>query len=93
MAMSGMFIQAEEGSSVGIFNNIFTDIGDDQSIEESLSTFSSHLTNIISICKNCDKNSLVLLDELGGGTNPDEGIAIAKAVFDDSLKCYIRLYG
>lgn len=86
MAMSGMFIQAEESSSVGIFNNIFTDIGDDQSIEESLSTFSSHLTNIISICKQCDKNSLVLLDELGGGTNPDEGIAIAKAVFDKLIE-------
>jgi len=82
MAMSGIFIQADNKSCVSVFKNIFTDIGDEQSIENSLSTFSSHLTNIINICENCDSSSLVLLDELGGGTNPDEGIAIAKAVFD-----------
>ncbi len=82
MAMSGIFIQADKQSCISVFERIFTDIGDEQSIENSLSTFSSHLTNIINICENCNSSSLVLLDELGGGTNPDEGIAIAKAVFD-----------
>ena len=82
MAACGLFIPASEGSSVAVFNEVFCDVGDSQSIEESLSTFSSHLTNIINICKNADKNSLVLIDELGGGTNPDEGQAIAKAVVE-----------
>ncbi len=85
MAMSGIFVQAEESTCVSVFENIFTDIGDEQNIEESLSTFSSHLKNIIDICNKCDNKSLVLLDELGGGTNPDEGIALAKAVFDKLL--------
>lgn len=80
MAACGLFIPAAEGSSVAVFDNIFCDIGDSQSIEESLSTFSSHIENIIKICHNVEKNSLVLIDELGGGTNPDEGQAIAKAV-------------
>lgn len=80
MAACGLFIPAAEGSSVAVFDNIFCDIGDSQSIEESLSTFSSHIENIIKICKKVSKNSLVLIDELGGGTNPDEGQALAKAV-------------
>lgn len=80
MAACGLFIPAVQGSSVAVFDEIFCDIGDSQSIEESLSTFSSHLENIIKICKNVKMNSLVLIDELGGGTNPDEGQAIAKAV-------------
>ncbi len=86
MAMSGIFIQADKQSCISVFENIFTDIGDEQSIENSLSTFSSHLTNLINICDKCNSSSLVLLDELGGGTNPDEGIAIAKAVFDRLLE-------
>lgn len=82
MAACGFFIPASEGSTVAVFNNIFCDVGDSQSIEESLSTFSSRLTNIIKICNETDNNSLVLIDELGGGTNPDEGQAIAKAVVE-----------
>ncbi|MDE5942720.1 MAG: endonuclease MutS2 [Clostridia bacterium] len=80
MAASGLFIPACEGSSVAVFENVFCDIGDSQSIEESLSTFSSHLLNVINICNGANGNSLVLIDELGGGTNPDEGQALAKAV-------------
>ncbi len=87
MAECGLFIPAAEGSSVAVFGDIFCDIGDAQSIEESLSTFSSHMANIIEICKNANKNSLVLIDELGGGTNPDEGQAIAKAVVRHLLDC------
>lgn len=80
MAACGLFIPAAEGSSVAVFDSVYCDIGDSQSIEESLSTFSSHLANIIKICKKVQKNCLVLIDELGGGTNPDEGQALAKAV-------------
>ena len=80
MAACGLYIPASEGSSVAIFKNVFCDIGDSQSIEESLSTFSSHITNVINICNNADRDSLVLIDELGGGTNPDEGQALAKSV-------------
>ena len=87
MAACGLFIPAAEGSSVGVFSEVYSDIGDSQSIEESLSTFSSHLTNIIQICNGAGKNSLVLIDELGGGTNPDEGQAIAKAVVKHLLNC------
>lgn len=80
MACCGLFIPAAQGSSVAVFENVFCDVGDSQSIEESLSTFSSHLTNVINICNGADGKSLVLIDELGGGTNPDEGQALAKAV-------------
>lgn len=80
MAACGIFIPASEGSCISVFKNVFCDIGDRQSIEESLSTFSSHLTNIINICDNADRNSLILIDEIGGGTNPDEGQALAKAI-------------
>ena len=85
MAACGMFIPAAEGSSIAVFENIFCDIGDSQSIEENLSTFSSHILNIKNICNSVTKNSLVLIDELGGGTNPDEGQALAKAVVSHLL--------
>lgn len=87
MAACGLYIPASEGSQIAIFKNIFFDIGDSQSIEESLSTFSSHITNIAYICDNADNKSLVLIDELGGGTNPDEGQALAKAVVKHLLDC------
>lgn len=80
MAECGLFIPAAAGSEVCAFSKVFCDVGDSQSIEESLSTFSSHMTNVVSICKEADCDSLVLIDELGGGTNPDEGQAIARAV-------------
>ena len=80
MACCGLFIPAAQGSSVAVFENVFCDVGDSQSIEESLSTFSSHLLNIINICNGANANSLILIDELGGGTNPDEGQALAKAI-------------
>ncbi|MDE7301009.1 MAG: Smr/MutS family protein, partial [Clostridia bacterium] len=86
MAECGLFIPAAAGSEVCAFENVFCDVGDSQSIEDSLSTFSSHITNVISICKQANSDSLVLIDELGGGTNPDEGQALAKAVTEHLLK-------
>lgn len=80
MTMCGMMIPVDDNSTVAIFDRILVDIGDEQSIEQSLSTFSSHMVNIIDIIKNCNDNSLVLLDELGGGTDPVEGAALARAI-------------
>ena len=85
MACCGLFIPAAEGSEVAVFRQVFSDIGDAQSIEENLSTFSSHIRNVIDITEQADGKSLVLIDELGGGTDPEEGQAIAKAVLSHLL--------
>ncbi|MEG1805672.1 MAG: endonuclease MutS2 [Clostridia bacterium] len=90
MAMSGMYIPAKEGSSISFYSKIFSDIGDEQSIEQNLSTFSSHIVTLKYIVENVDSDSLVLLDEIGAGTDPQEGSALALAILEYLLEVNAR---
>jgi DNA mismatch repair protein MutS2 len=86
MTQSGIPIPAARGTKMPVYKNVFVDIGDEQSIEQSLSTFSSHLTNILEVLRKAGPRSLVLMDEVGAGTDPDEGAAIGRAVVDELLR-------